>query len=156
MDSPLLETTLVTGLTVGGAMLEQWEADRLLTLRKVYSRTTTIDLSLGVDTDYAIESGDGREFFTLDIWRGRRNKHKARFQLRYDKSIILARLCTSMPHRNPDGEAIGMPHLHKYREGYEDKYAEAIDTFIDPTAALISFCKVINLPTPDIQGGVTS
>ncbi|WP_433243442.1 DUF6978 family protein [Actinomadura nitritigenes] len=156
MDTPLLRATLVTGLTVGGAMLEQWEADRLLTLRKVYSRTATIDLSLGADADYPLESDDGREFFILDIWRGRRNKRKVRFQLRYERSLILARLCTSVPHHNPDGEAVGMPHLHKYREGYEDKYAEKLDEFNDPTEALILFCKAINLPAPDVQGGVIS
>ncbi len=27
------------------------------------------------------------------------------------------------PHRNPDGEEVGSPHLHLYREGYGDKWA---------------------------------
>lgn len=27
------------------------------------------------------------------------------------------------PHRNPDDQEIGSPHLHLYREGYGDKWA---------------------------------
>ena len=30
------------------------------------------------------------------------------------------------PHRNPDGSEIGSPHLHRYREGYADKWAEPL------------------------------
>lgn len=28
------------------------------------------------------------------------------------------------PHRNPDDQEIACPHLHVYREGYGDKWAE--------------------------------
>lgn len=136
-------------------MLEQWEGDRLLVIPKVYSRSMVIDLSMGAAGDYPLESDDATELFVLDIWRSPRNKRKARFQLRYQRDIILARLCTSVPHGNPDGESIGFPHLHTYREGYEDRYAKQLEPFADHCDALHFFCKKINLPTPDIQGGIS-
>ena len=43
--------------------------------------------------------------------------------------IILVRLdFGGPPHRNPDGEEIGCPHLHTYREGYGDKWAAEVPT----------------------------
>jgi hypothetical protein len=135
-------------------MLEQWEADRLLAMRKIYSFNTVIDLSIGVSRDYQLEDVDGNEFFLLDIWRGKRNRNKARFQLRYGRDIILARLCTSIPHTNPDGSLIEPPHFHSYREEYECRYAETVNNVEGPVQALTFFCEKINLPIPDIQGGL--
>lgn len=136
-------------------MLEQWEGDRLLVIPKVYSHSTVVDLSMGADDDYALESDDGTEFFLLDIYRPTRNKRKVRFQLRYQRDVILARLCTSVPHTNPDGERIGFPHLHAYREHFDDRFAEQVEPFGDLSEALKFFCNRINLPMPDTQGGVS-
>lgn len=30
------------------------------------------------------------------------------------------------PHRNPDGDEIGSPHLHLYRAGWGDRWAEPV------------------------------
>ncbi|GAA1980812.1 DUF6978 family protein [Amycolatopsis minnesotensis] len=136
-------------------MLEQWHADQLLRARKVYSRSLRVDLEQGADHDYAVESDDGNDHFLLDVRRSLRNPLKARFQLRYRRDIVLARLCTSVPHGNPDGTVIGFPHLHKYREGDLDKWAETVDNFADPAEALNFFCREINLPEPELQGGLT-
>jgi hypothetical protein len=134
-------------------MLEQWEADNLLHLQKVYTVTTAVTLSGGVDNDYPIESADGAEHFLLDVAQYRRNINKARFQLRFRRDIVLARMCTAVPHTNPDGERLAGPHFHSYREGYEDRWAEQLTPFESTMAALMEFCKRINLPIPDIQGG---
>ncbi|KJU85379.1 prophage protein [Candidatus Magnetobacterium bavaricum] len=41
-----------------------------------------------------------------------------------ERKIILLRLCFGgHPHRNPDDTEISSPHLHRYREGYADKWA---------------------------------
>jgi hypothetical protein len=145
--------TLVEAL--GGDMLEQWEADHLLHTPKVYSNSLSVDLSPGVDDDYPLESEDGTEFFLLDVWRPRRNLRKARFQLRYRRGIVLARLCTSVTHLNPDDQHVGAPHLHLYREGCEDKWATRVGPHEDLSASLGFFCKQINLPVPVLQGGLT-
>jgi hypothetical protein len=136
-------------------MLEQWEADRLLRMPKTYSGSLAVDLKQGADDDYQLESSDGTAFFVLDVRRSRRNPRKARFQLRYRREIVLARLCTSVPHMNPDGVRIRFPHLHTYKENFGDKWAEEIDLQGDVASSLEFFCKKINLPAPVIQGGLT-
>jgi hypothetical protein len=135
-------------------MLEQWQADRLLSMPKVYVETTTVDLSPAADDLYILESDDESEIFLLDIYRGRANKAKARFQLRYQRDIVLARMCTSVPHTNPDGTLLTFPHYHKYKEGFGDKFAEQVGPFDDITSALYFFCTQVNLPQPDVQGGI--
>jgi hypothetical protein len=135
-------------------MLEQWQADRLLSMPKIYVETTIVDLSPGADGLYILESDDGNENFLLDISRGRINKAKAKFQLRYSRDVVLSRMCTSVPHTNPDGTFLTFPHYHRYKEEFGDKFAEQIDPFDDITSALHFFCGQINLPQPDIQGGI--
>ena len=73
-------------------MLEQWEADQLLLARKVYSHDTVVDLGHGTDNDYQVETDDGTEFFLLDVRGPGRKPAKARFQLRYRRTIVLARM----------------------------------------------------------------
>jgi uncharacterized protein DUF6978 len=94
-------------------MIEQWEADSLLRARKVYSRDLIVDLGRRADADYPVETADGLEHFLLDVRGPGRNPQKARFQLRYRRSIVLARMCLIVPHRNPDGNRIGshVPHF---------------------------------------------
>jgi hypothetical protein len=45
------------------------------------------------------------------------------------------------PHRNPDDEEIGVPHLHLYREGFGDKWAVPLpaDRFRNPTDVWVTF-----------------
>lgn len=135
-------------------MLEQWRADQLLAAPKIYSHSITVGLGPGVDADHQVEDVDGVEFFLLDIWRPRRNARKLRIQLRYRRSLVLARLCTGVSHANPDGEVLQAPHFHRYREGYDDRWAEQLEPFVDLDAAFTFFCKAVNLPIPDIQGGL--
>lgn len=134
-------------------MLEQWQADRLLGMPKVYVETTTVDLSPGTDGFYILESDDESESFFLDIYRGRINQMKAKFQLRYGREVVLSRMCTAVSHTNPDGAPLTFPHFHKYREGFGDKFAEQLEPFADIASALYFFCDRINLPQPSIQGG---
>lgn len=136
-------------------MLEQWRADQLLRVPKVYETSLRVTLTPGADVDYQVVSDEGDEHFLLDVRTSARNRRKARFQLRYRRELVLARLCTSAPHGNPDGVRIAWPHLHRYREGYGDKWAEQLGEFIDIASALEHFCKVINLPAPEIRGGLT-
>src|SRR5262249_43311668 len=132
-----------------------WEANRLLHMPKVYTFTTTVTLTGGTDDDYPIESTDGTEHFLLDIRASSRNYRKARFQLRFRRNVVLARMCTTTPHTNPDGQRINGPHFHSYHEGYDDRWAEQLAPFESTTAALSAFCDRINLPVPKIQGGIS-
>lgn len=136
-------------------MLEQEEADYLLRVDKVYSNTKIVDLSPGSSTEYQLEDYDGIEYFFLDVSYSARNANKFRLQLRARRSTVLARLCTAKPHTNPDGIKVYSPHLHRYREGYEDRWAEPVTPFEGPADALEYFCENINLPIPDMQGGLS-
>ena len=136
-------------------MLEQEHADWLLETRKIYSDDTTIELSPGTDVDYGVEDIDGNEFFLLDVRRPRLNRRTVRLQLRYKRSLVLARLCTAVGHTNPDGAELQAPHFHRYREGYDAKWAEQLEPFEDIFAAVRFFFEAVNLPMPDIQGGIS-
>jgi hypothetical protein len=136
-------------------MLEQWEANQLLATPKIYSYEAIVDLSRGADNDYQVETDDGTEFFLLDVRGPGRNPAKARFQLRYRRDVVLARMCLTVSHTNPDGERIGAPHFHQYREGYDDKFAGVCRHFDSLTEALTNFCGRINLPAPSTHGGMS-
>jgi hypothetical protein len=136
-------------------MLEQWEANRLLAMPKIYSYDAVVDLGRGADNDYQIETDDGTEFFLLDVRGPGRNPSKARFQLRYRRNIVLARMCLAAPHTNPDGAKIDSPHFHRYHEGCDDKVAETCGHFSNLMEALNSFCRSVNLPVPNADGGVS-
>ncbi len=112
-----------------------------------------IDLAPGADDDYQLESNDGYEVFIFDVRIPRRNVNKARFQLRYQRSVVLARLCHSAPHTNPDGEFVESPHFHTYREGFDDKCAESLEGVRSVIDSLEVFCRRVNLPLPSFQGG---
>lgn len=72
-------------------------------------------------------SHDNRENFHLDITRGRIVLSKVSFQNRARQIVVLLRLdLDGAPHTNPDGSLITGPHLHRYREGYGDKWAEEV------------------------------
>lgn len=104
--------------------LTQGEADVLLKVEKHREDDRHWRLpDLGGDICVPLLSLDGRESFTLDISRGRINLLKGKFQARGRTAVVLARLDFGVPHRNPDGEEVGAPHLHLYREGYGDKWA---------------------------------
>lgn len=79
---------------------------------------------LGGSISIPLVSSDNRENFLLDIGRGRIDLLKGTYQNRSRQVIVLVRLdFGGQPHRNPDDEEITSPHLHRYREGYGDKWA---------------------------------
>ena len=64
--------------------------------------------------------------------------------------MILARLDFASPHRNPDGTAVGVPHLHVYREGYGDKFAYEVPPGMlknptDPLQVLLDFLETYHI-----------
>ncbi len=76
-------------------------------------------------------------------------------QLRARQVVQLVRLDIGGPdHVNPDGQRMPCPHLHVYREGYGDRWAELppLDRFSDLTDLqtifrdFSFFCKVLRLP----------
>jgi len=107
------------------ANLTQAEADTLLAMEKHRADDLGWDYpDLGGQITIPLVSNDRREPFLLDVRRGRIDLVKGTYQNRGRQVVILARLdFGGAPHRNPDGEEVGSPHLHLYREGYGDKWA---------------------------------
>lgn len=103
--------------------LSQSEADALFAMEK--HRSDDSERSFpggGGSIVIPLVSTDGRESFLLDLRRRRVDITKATYQNRARTVVVLARLdLGGHPHRNPDGEEIGSPHLHRYREGFGDK-----------------------------------
>jgi len=109
-------------------MLTQNEADDLISVPKRFISTSPISISPGEDESHELTSHDNREKFLLDVWRGTIRLSKLKLQTRVQTIHILVRLdIDGAPHTNPDGITIGGTHLHRYREGYGDKWATAID-----------------------------
>ncbi len=138
------------------ANLTQTEADLLFSLQKRRTDTTEWDYpDLGGAITVPLVSTDGREPFLLDLWRGRVDLAKGTYQNRVRQVVVLARLdFGGAPHRNPDGEEIGSPHLHRYREGFGDKWAfpvplDCFPNLHDPWLTLedfMRFCSVVEPP----------
>jgi len=142
-------------------MLTQTEADALISMRKTFVRPSAISVPPGTDQTHELIGDDKREQFLLDIWRGTLRLSKLKYQTRGRKVIVLVRLdINGAPHTNPDGTRVKGHHLHFYREGYEDKWAYAIDpaefaNVSDIQQALTDFCRYCNIvDMPPFQGGL--
>lgn len=135
--------------------LTEQEANFFLNMDKVKVDNKEWDLpDLGGKISIPIISADKKEHFWLDVSRTRINLKKQKYQTRFREAIILARLDLDNKHRNPDGEEIGSPHLHLYKEGYNDKWAYPIpdDIFTNINDAwytlhdFMKYCQIIEAP----------
>lgn len=136
--------------------LTQAEADALLAMEKVRSDDGKYSFATAGIVNIPLVSLDHTETFLLDIRRARVDISKVTYQNRARRVIVLARIDLKGPaHRNPDGVEIACPHLHRYREGFADKWAELLPQppFTNPTDAwqtlqeFLQFCNVTNPPT---------
>lgn len=141
--------------------LPQAEADALLAMEKRRTDDTVRRFPDGGGSlVLPLVSADQREHFFLDLRRTRFDISKATYQNRARTVVVLARLdLGGQPHRNPDGEEIGSPHLHLYREGFGDKWAYPLPSdFSDPSDSwktLEEFLRFCNITVaPKIQRGV--
>ena len=135
--------------------LTQSEADALHEMEKICVDDTEYNLpDLGGKVSVPLISPDKKEQFLLDVSRGRIDLQRQKYQSRTREVIILARLDLGAPHRNPDGEEVGVPHLHLYREGYGHKWAFPLPEGVfrdldDPWQILNDFmhyCNIIQAP----------
>lgn len=135
--------------------ISQSDADALLVMDKVRTNDDTFVFpDLGGRIEIPLASHDFRETFSLDINR-KRIALTTGYQTRGRQIVVLARLDFAAPHRNPDGEEIGVPHLHVYREGYGDRWAiqvpEGMLTAPDNSKQVLldfmAYCHIVNAPT---------
>lgn len=92
------------------------------------------------------------EKFRIDLYRGGKDFSKHSVSARtVEGGVVLMRLCVGrQPHRNPDGQIIVGNHLHIYRSGFGDRYAEPVNIaspdFIDDTVRLLERFNVVKKP----------
>lgn len=141
-------------------MLLQAEADALLAAPKHFVDGSTIEFPPGGHEIRELMDAAERDLFHFDLRRGSIRISKLTYQTRARRSIILARLdIDGSPHTNPDGNKVGGPHLHIYREDYEDKWAAPVDpsVFKDPSdigQAFVDFCGFCRIESPPpLQAG---
>jgi restriction endonuclease S subunit len=138
------------------ASLTQSEADVLFATEKYRIDTKEWDYPYGGGgVSVPLVSIDRREPYFLDIFRSRIDLAKGRYQNRGREVVVLARLdFGGRPHRNPDQAYIGSPHLHRFREGYGDKWAFPVpaERFADLNDAwrtledFMTYCNIIVRP----------
>src|SRR6476620_3735915 len=136
--------------------LLQAEANALIALAKVKINDEPYDYpGTGGSLVVPLTSQDKREEFLLNIYRGRIDLLKGTYQKRGRQVIVLVRIdFGGAPHRNPDGMEMPCPHLHLYREGFGDKWAEPLPVNKFPNIGdlwktledFMQFCNVIDRP----------
>lgn len=132
-------------------MLSQAEADSLLAVPKTFASMAALNVGGGVNYMRDLLSADAAEAFLLDVRRNQYRLSKLRYQNRARRVFVIARLCVEGPrHTNPDGTSVGRTHLHRFVEGYEDKFADAVaptmfSDLTDPSLTLAEFCRFCNI-----------
>ena len=134
--------------------LTQEEADRLLELAKVRTSAEQVEWPTGAKVIVLLKSNDGREEFLLDVATYLIKLSKITLQNRARTTSILVRLdIDGRPHRNPDDVEITSPHIHLFREGYNDKWAypvpsEKFRDLSDRAKTLEDFFRFCNVVEP--------
>ncbi|MCM3196279.1 DUF6978 family protein [Priestia megaterium] len=110
-----------------------------------------------------LECKDGNNNkYAIDVTRGRIKPSKGTYQTRHNKATILLRVdIDGPPHVNPNGDEIPCPHIHIYREGFDDKWAYPLGDKIrtdstDLIQVLLDFLAYNNISNRHeltIQGG---
>jgi hypothetical protein len=144
-------------------MLTQAEADSLIGLLKRIKDTEPFGFPCaGEHKSIELAAVDASEDFIVDINRSRIKVTKCTYQNRYRKDIILLRLdIDGGSHTNPDGTQIGCPHLHVYKEGYDDRWAYEMpkcfsrsEDLIDKLIEFLKYCNVDNADELAIQEAI--
>jgi hypothetical protein len=142
--------------------LAQTDANALIAMEKHRANEERSDFpTAGQSLVVPLLSPDRREQFLLDVSRGRIDLLRVKMQNRARQVVVLVRLdLGGAPHRNPDDEEVPSPHLHVYREGFGDKWAEPVpaDHFRNTGnlwVALEDFMRFCNITkTPHIERGL--
>lgn len=136
------------------------EFESLLKEEKKFSDTLT-PLSLGpapVQWTREIKAVNSSNTYLLDFYRGSFELARYTINKRYRQTIILLRYDNGGRHTNPDGVSFDGPHLHIYREGFNDKFAHPIseggiletDPMEEVLTKILHFCNIKGFPTIEI------
>lgn len=139
--------------------LTQTEFDYIIGLQKSFKEND--DILLGpppLRWSREIISNSSKDFFTLDFYRGSIEVRKYTYNKRFRNAIVLLRYDAMGRHTNPpeaDGASFDGPHVHIYREGFEDKWAFPVteiglndtDSIDEVLTGVLNYCNVTTVPT---------
>ena len=104
--------------------ITQLEYDFIMSQEKEFDDLAT-PIQLGpapIQWTRQINSIKTKEIFLLDFYKGSIELSKYTYNKRYHQTIILLRYDNWGRHTNPDDVKFAGPHVHFYREGYNDKF----------------------------------
>ena len=141
-------------------IITQAEYEVLMKLDKEFEDLTT-PIQLGpapIKWTRQLNSLQSKETFLIDFYKGRIELTKYTFNKRFHQTIILLRYDNEGRHTNPDGKQLSGPHVHFYREGYNDKFAFPVseigitssDTIENVLNKFLQFCNVKKIPSIEI------
>jgi|SRR6185437_4112120 len=118
---------------------------------------------MNFEIDYRGET-ESQELFRIIVERSEVNPRHAKYELLVRHSIVLLRFEIEGPaHHNPDHVRIACPHLHRYRAGFDDRWAEpAADLFgntndlLECLYGFLRYCNVVQVPLIRRDGGLFS
>lgn len=135
------------------------EARKLIELAKSSLINILSSPSMGDNISFDVQSNTTNDLFSINIYRGKINKHKYNYGAKIIKNgIILLELHVNAGnrHMNPDGTIILGSHWHYYTQETGMRYAfEASDInsmdFVDNTIKFLQEFNIINIPTINHQ-----
>ena len=136
------------------------EAKELLEMEKHY--LGDMKYYYPANINIPLYSKDEKIEFYIDASANSIKLSKVKYQNRVYNNIVLVRIdIDGPPHRNPDGTIICGSHIHYYKEGYGDRWAEPLPPGIingsDDIEKLINFMDFCNVKTkPNIQRGASA
>lgn len=141
-------------------MLSQADADGYIAECKRFATQTAIPIPPGVKNVYELAGAESGSPYLLDVYRGTLKLSRVTFQNRVRTAVQLVRVdVNGAPHTNPDQQRVDGTHIHVYREGYEDKWAEPLNPSVfsdtsDIAQVLQDFCAFCNIDHSQISAQV--
>lgn len=136
--------------------LSQNDADHLISMqKKVISKKIFSLPDRGGKLEINLSCENNDEDFIVNYNQHSINLSKRNHQLRGKKVTPLIRLDLDGPgHRNPNGEEVGIRHLHLYREEYGLKWAfevpsqffSRLDDAFETLHDFLVYCNVTKIP----------
>ncbi len=131
--------------------LTQSQADDYMAVKKRPTRRNSIELIAPFDVTETLTSNEYGDIFKLDLKQGCIELDVFKLGNRAHDSFTLYRLdIDDKTHRNPDGTNITGPHLHIYKEGFNDLFAYdatkfGFTDFKDLPKLIEKFAKLANI-----------
>jgi hypothetical protein len=139
--------------------ITQTEFSRLLSLEKTFDAADTLILGPPpASWSRGLTAPSTRDKFILDFRRSGFEITKYSYNKRYRQTIIMVRYCSTVRHTNPDGVTFDGPHVHLFREGFDDKFAFPVSEMgVDSGDAmdivlikLLRYCNVSGIPVIEL------